>query len=180
MNYCSHCGSRALVRKIPKGDNTNRFVCETCGTIHYQNPKIVVGCLPIYKDQILLCKRSIEPCKGKWNLPAGFMENGETAEEGAVRETYEEACVKVELIRLHCIYTLTKFNQVYLLFLSNLSSPEFKPGDETEEVRLFKPDEIPWDEIGFVSSIFALERHFEDPSSLTVHIGSYNGNFIGR
>ena len=177
MNYCSHCGSDKLVQKVPSGDSVTRYICEFCHTVHYQNPKIVVGCLPLYDNKILLCKRAIEPRKGTWNLPAGFMENGETVEEGAIRETFEEAMVKVKIRHLHCVYTLSKFNHVYLLFLADIITPDFSPGEETLEVHLFDPDEIPDDEIGFVSSSFALEKYFENQNSTKTHIGSFSGGF---
>ncbi len=168
-----------MVLKIPSDEHITRNICENCGTVHYQNPKVVVGCLPIFRDKILLCKRAIEPCKGKWNLPAGYMENGETAEDGAIRETWEEALVKVNIRHLHCVYSLSRFNQVYLLFLADILNSDFSPGEETEEVRLFKPTEIPWDEIGFVSSHFALEKYLQNTGSKEAFIGSYSGSFAG-
>lgn len=173
MNYCSQCGSDALVYRTPEGDNRPRFICSDCQYIHYQNPKMVVGCLPVYEGKILLCRRGIEPMKGHWNLPAGFMENGESAEEGAIRETLEEANAKVDLIRLHTVYSVVHVNQVYLIFLVKLRSPHFSPGQETLETQLFAPEDIPFEDIAFSSNVFTLKRYLTDPESTEVHLGSY-------
>ncbi len=177
MNFCSNCGSDQLHFKIPKGDNRPRFICNNCKQIHYQNPKIVVGCLPFYEDQLLLCKRDIEPRKGFWNLPAGFMENGETVEEGAMREVWEEAKAKVELLHLHTIFNIIHVNQVYLLFLAKLETPDFGAGDETSAAQLFKLDEIPFDQLAFNSNKFAIQRYIDNPKNIKVQIGRYNRTF---
>lgn len=176
MNYCSTCGSDNLMQQIPEGDNRLRIVCQDCEAIHYQNPKLVVGCLPIWEDQILLCRRAIEPRKGFWNLPAGFLENGETVEEGALRETREETGAEVSIMRLHALYNLAPVNQVYLFYLAALTSFDFDGGTESLEVKLFRPDEIPYDEMAFSSSSFAIRQYlaFAGTSYHGVHIGSWN------
>ncbi|MEL6672203.1 MAG: NUDIX hydrolase [Bacteroidota bacterium] len=173
MNFCSQCGSAALLFRIPKGDNRPRFVCTDCGTIHYQNPNMVVGCLPVYEGKILLCKRAIAPREGYWNLPAGYLENGETAEDGAKRETMEEAGVKVDILRMHALYSIPRINQIYLFFLGKLPSPELNPGEESLDARLFAPEEIPYDQMAFPSSTFAIKHYLR-----TRHT-NYHGVFIG-
>ncbi|MEW8208657.1 MAG: NUDIX hydrolase [Candidatus Thiodiazotropha taylori] len=133
MNFCSQCGAKVEV-KVPDGDNRPRHVCDSCSTIHYQNPKIVVGCIPVWEDQILLCRRAIEPRYGLWTLPAGFMENGETSQQGAARETLEEATARVDVEGLYGLYNLPHINQVYLIFRSRLLDLEFAAGTESLEV----------------------------------------------
>ena len=179
MRFCSECGSNRIVMEIPEGETLLREVCRNCGKIYYTNPRVVAGCLPVSGAQVLICRRAIEPCLGKWNLPAGFLEANETAEEGAIRETLEEAHAKVEIIRLHCLYSITHVNLVYLIFLARLSDLHFKPGIETSEVKLFKYEDIPWDEIGFTSSVFALKKYFEnkDKDSVTTFIGHHTLDF---
>ncbi len=172
MNYCSHCGSEGIQRTIPEGDRFERILCSDCGKIHYHNPRMIVGCLPIYEDRILLLKRGIEPRYGYWNLPAGFLESREEVEKGAKRETWEEARADVELIRLHCIYNLPHADQVYMHFLARLNTPEFEAAEETLEAELFEPHRIPWDHIAFSSTTFALERYLAEPERETPHIGS--------
>lgn len=173
MNFCPTCGSDSLRQQIPEGDNRLRIVCQQCETIHYQNPKLVVGCLPVWNDQILLCRRAIEPRKGYWNLPAGYMENGETVEQAAVRETLEETGAEVSLLRLHTVYNLPTVNQVYLFFLANVESHNFDGGTESLEVKLFHPDEIPYQEMAFVSSTFAIRQYLDDTSFHGVHSGTW-------
>ncbi len=176
MNFCSNCGSDQIEFRIPEGDTFHRFICNNCGTIFYDNPRVIVGCLPIYHDKIMLCKRSIQPQLGLWNLPAGFLEKGEKPEEGAIRETYEESLARVELIKLHVVFSLPLVNQVYLHFLAKLKDARFGPTKESQEVQLFSHDEIPWDDIAFHSSTYALEKFLEfGPDFQGVHIGSYNG-----
>ena len=150
MNYCSDCGAN-VVEKIPDGDNRPRFVCEQCGSIHYQNPKIVAGCIPEWQGRILLCKRAIEPRYGRWTLPAGFMENNETALEAAMRETEEEARARVEILDLYTLISLPHINQVYMMFRSRLLDLNFEAGEETLEVQLFELDRIPWEELAFLT-----------------------------
>ncbi|UCF35647.1 MAG: NUDIX hydrolase, partial [Acidobacteriota bacterium] len=143
MKFCSECGGPTTV-KVPRGDSYERDVCERCNRIFYRNPRIVVGTLPRWKGQILLCRRAIEPRYGFWTLPSGFMENGESVEEGALRETREEARAEVSIVRLFSVFSLPHVNQVYLTFLADLKTPEFGAGAESLEVRLFQPSEIPW------------------------------------
>ncbi|MEM9887000.1 MAG: NUDIX hydrolase [Bacteroidota bacterium] len=175
MNFCSNCGSDHLEYRIPKGDNRARQICGNCKMIHYTNPKIVTGCLPIWEDQVLLCKRAIEPCKGLWNVPAGYLENGETAEEGAMREVWEEAEAKVHILGVLAIYSLPHVNQIYIHFLGQLKSLDYGVGIESLETQLFSEEDIPWDTIAFTSSSFALKKYFKDRKngSHQAHIGAY-------
>jgi ADP-ribose pyrophosphatase YjhB (NUDIX family) len=161
MKYCSQCGSQVEVT-IPAGDNRPRHVCTACGTIHYQNPKVVVGCIPVWEDRILLCRRAIEPRYGLWTLPAGFMENGETSQQGAARETLEEACARVEVQALYTLFNLPHIDQIYLLFRSRLLDLDFAAGEESLEVQLFEETEIPWEEIAFPVIRESLKLYFED------------------
>lgn len=173
MNYCSHCGSAQLVRKVPEGDNLPRFVCERCHTTHYQNPKIVVGCLPEWEDKILLCKRAIEPRYGLWTLPAGFMENNETLEQGAARETWEEAQARLEQLSLYTVFSLPHISQVYIIFRAQLCDLTYAAGVESLDVRLFSKDEIPWDELAFPVIHKTLIHYFQDRANgeFPVHVG---------
>ncbi|EHQ07180.1 NUDIX hydrolase [Leptonema illini] len=176
MKYCSICGGPLEVR-VPDGDTMERYVCPSCGEIHYQNPRMIVGCLPVWNEKILLCKRAIEPRYGKWTIPAGFMELGERVEEGAMRETHEEANARVEILRLQTVYSIPHINQVYLLFLARLLDLDFHPGTETLETRLFLHDEIPWDEIAFSAVQFSLHSYLEDvarPDQATTHVGFFD------
>jgi len=161
MNYCSQCGEKVTV-KVPTGDNMPRHVCDACGIIHYQNPKIVVGCIPAWEDRILLCKRAIEPSYGLWTLPAGFMENGETVQQGAARETLEEANARVEIGALYALFNLPHINQVYMLFRSRLLDLDFGPGAESLETELLDQSQIPWDEIAFPVIHESLLLYFQD------------------
>lgn len=176
MKYCSNCGSKNIGLSIPEGDTFRRFVCPSCDTIFYDNPRVIVGCLPILEEKIMLCRRAIQPQYGLWNLPAGFLENGEKVDAGAARETLEESMANVEIIKLHAVFSLPKVNQVYLHFLAELNSEKFGPTSESLEVKLFEKEEIPWDEIAFHSSTFAIEKYFEFGKSYRgVHVGSYDG-----
>jgi ADP-ribose pyrophosphatase YjhB (NUDIX family) len=161
MKYCSECGQPVRI-KVPAGDNRPRHVCDNCSTIHYLNPKIVTGTLPIWEDQILLCKRAIEPRYGLWTLPAGFMEIGESTEQAAERESREEANANLEIQQLYTIISLPHIDQVYMLYRAQLSDLEFSPGDETLEVKLFREEHIPWQELAFRTIHFTLQRFFED------------------
>jgi ADP-ribose pyrophosphatase YjhB (NUDIX family) len=176
LNFCPHCGSANLELKIPEGDTFERYVCQDCHTIHYLNPRVIVGCLPIYKNKIIICKRAIEPCQGKWNLPAGFMENGERAEDGALRELKEETGLAGQILKLHCIYSIPHVNQVYLIFLTRIHSSLAVPGDESLEVKYFEEHEVPWGEIGFTSSVYAIEKYIECKTK-NIHT-TYIGSFI--
>lgn len=160
MKYCSNCAV-AVVLKKPQGDTRDRWVCERCGIVHYQNPKIVVGCIPERDGKVLLCKRAIEPRSGFWTVPAGFMELGETIAAGAARETLEEACAKVTIGHLFASVDVVEAGQLHLFFTASLDS-DFAAGDESLEVELFSEAEIPWDDIAFRSGKFALRKYFED------------------
>ena len=161
MNFCSHCGNTLVVR-IPEGDHLPRHICGSCGTVHYQNPKMVVGCIPEWEDKILLCRRAIEPRYGLWTLPAGFMENGETTLEGAARETWEEAGARIEMGSLYTLFNLPHINQVYLMFRARLLDLNYQSGIESLETKLFTEAEIPWDEIAFRTVRATLELYFKD------------------
>lgn len=162
MKFCSTCGSARIEWKVPEGDNMPRHVCADCQTIHYQNPKIVTGCLPEWEDKVLLCKRAIEPRYGLWTLPAGFMENKETVEQAAIRETWEEAQAKVSNAQLYVVISLPYINQVYMLFKAQLLAPEFAAGAESLEVDLFTKQQIPWDELAFPVIKKTLEFYYAD------------------
>lgn len=166
MRFCSACGHRVSL-KIPAGDNRERYVCDQCETIHYQNPNPVVGCLLEWHGKILLCRRSIEPRYGYWTLPAGFMENGESTHEGAAREAFEEANATAEGLRLFGVYNLPRISQVYLMFQGVLKDGFSKAGDESLEVRLFKESEIPWEELAFPVVIESLQRFYDKRSVQT-------------
>lgn len=164
MNFCSQCGSPVFER-IPEGDDRQRFVCDVCGAIHYQNPKMVVGCIPEWEDKILLCRRSIEPKTGKWTLPAGYLENGETVVEGAKRETLEEAGARVDALEPYALMSLAYISQVYLIFRARLMDTDFTPGTESSDVKLFSEEEIPWDDLAFGVVRETLRRYFRDRPS---------------
>ncbi|SDW13591.1 NUDIX hydrolase [Nitrosomonas communis] len=161
MKFCSSC-SATVELYIPEGDTLPRFVCSTCHTIHYQNPKIIVGCIPEWKDKILLCRRAIAPREGKWTVPAGFMENNETLAQAAARETLEEANARVEIGDLYAVYSLPHISQVYLLFRAHLLDLDFSPGIESLEVKLFDELEIPWNEIAFRVIHDPLKRYLQE------------------
>jgi ADP-ribose pyrophosphatase YjhB (NUDIX family) len=149
-------------------------MCDDCGTVHYENPKVVVGCIPVWKDKVLLCRRAIEPGLGKWTLPAGYLENGETADQGAVRETYEEAGARVEIAQPYALFSLTFADHIYFMFHARMLNPQFTPGKESLSVRLFSESEIPWSEIAFGVIREILERFFRDRSQngiLSLQVG---------
>ncbi len=158
MKYCSACAT-PVVFSIPDGDNMPRYHCPACKAIHYQNPRLITGTLPVLEGRILLCKRNIEPRWGYWTLPGGFMENGETLQEGAARETWEEACNAPDLGQMLTIINLPEFNQVHVFYLAHMTSPEFSPTPESLEVRLFAVEDIPWDELAF-RTVSATLRHY--------------------
>ena len=160
MKYCSSCG-RTVTYRVPQHDNRERAVCDSCGRVHYRNPLVVVGCIPERNGRVLLCKRAIEPRYGKWTLPAGFMELGETVAGGAARETLEESLATVELGRLFALVDVIDAGQVHLFYTGKLVS-DYGAGEETLEAGLFAENEIPWDEIAFRSVAFALRKFFED------------------
>ena len=150
MKFCSKCGSKVSI-EIPTGDNRLRAVCSNCKTIHYENPKIVVGCLSTWENKILLCKRAIEPRLGFWTLPAGFLELNESTEEGAIRETIEESGAKIALGALFAIFDLPFCNQVHMFFLAKMLNPSLNPGIESLEAKLFPINQIPWSQLSFTS-----------------------------
>ncbi|HEX6794124.1 MAG TPA: NUDIX hydrolase [Casimicrobiaceae bacterium] len=174
MKFCSACGSPRIERRVPDGDTLPRDVCAECGTIHYQNPKIVVGCLPEWQGRVLLCKRAIEPRKGLWTLPAGFLENGETLVDGALRETLEEADARVAIGDLYAVISLPQINQVYMMFRARLLDLGFGPGAESLEVRLFDESEIAWESLAFRTIARTLRNYFLDRrlDAFTLHVSA--------
>ena len=160
MKYCSDCGG-PVSRRTPEKDTHERWVCDDCDMVHYQNPLIVVGCVAERNGKVLLCRRAIEPRHGYWTVPAGFMELGETVAGGAARETLEEACATVDLGHLFASVDVIDAGQVHLFFSGTLVS-DYGVGEESLEVALFSADEIPWDELAFQSGKFALKKYFED------------------
>ena len=165
INYCTYCGKNISIA-IPEGDNRERHMCLDCGEIQYQNPKIIAGCLPVWEDKILLCKRAIEPRYGTWTIPAGFMENGETIEQGAARETREEALAEVTDLELYQIFNVTRVNQIYMLFRARLIDPKgYGVGSESLEVELFDEKDIPWEGISFKVIHQTLERFLYERKS---------------
>ena len=156
MKFCSQCGASIKI-EIPKDDNQPRFICIECDFIHYENPRIVVGCVPIYKDQVLLCLRAIEPRRNYWTLPAGFLENKEGLQDGAARETEEEALIKPIIGSLIAVVDVIHAHQVHVFFRANLENLEFGPGKESLDVRMFKLSEIPWGQMAFKTGKIALK-----------------------
>ena len=161
MKFCSNCGS-AVARRVPPGDSLPRYVCDACGSIHYQNPKLVVGALPEWEGRLLLCRRAIEPRYGYWTLPAGFMEDDETAGDAAVRETLEEAGARIELAPPFSMISVPRVNQVHLFYRARLLDLEFKPGAESLEVALFEEAQVPWRDIAFRTVGLTLRHWFAD------------------
>jgi ADP-ribose pyrophosphatase YjhB (NUDIX family) len=161
INFCPSCGA-AVELRCPDDDNRPRHICIACGTIHYQNPKIVICSIPEWDDKILMCRRAIEPRYGLWTLPGGFMENGETTAEAAIRETAEEANARIAIGDPYSMYSLPHVNHVNILFRARLLDTDFSPGPESLEVKLFTEAEIPWDEIAFRPVKLSLEHYFAD------------------
>jgi ADP-ribose pyrophosphatase YjhB (NUDIX family) len=159
MKFCSQCAQPVTLR-IPAGDNRQRYVCDACGMIHYQNPNIVAGCIVEWEDRILLCRRAIEPRYGMWTLPAGFMENAETTERAATRETREEARADVDITSLYALFNIPHISQVYMIYRASLKTPDYGPTEESLEVDLFSEHEIPWNEIAFPVIHETLQRYF--------------------
>ena len=159
--FCGLCGN-ATEKQIPEGDHVEREVCSDCGHIHYVNPKVIVGSIPVYDNKILMCKRNIEPRHGYWTLPAGFMETSETTEQGAARETREESEASLKNMELYALFDLPYISQVYVMYRAELASAHFAPTPESSEVRLFAENEILWDEIAFPIVSQLLLDYFED------------------
>jgi ADP-ribose pyrophosphatase YjhB (NUDIX family) len=172
MKFCSNCG-QPVTQKIPAGDSVPRYVCDACHTIHYQNPRMIVGCIVEWADRILLCRRAIEPRYGCWTVPAGFMENGETTQDGAIRETLEEANARIEILPLYALYNIPHINQVYLLYRARLLDLDFRAGAETLEARLFREPEIPWNELAFATVRNTLMHYYHDRR--VGHYGFHSG-----
>jgi ADP-ribose pyrophosphatase YjhB (NUDIX family) len=176
MKFCSEC-AYPVVLQIPEGDNRPRYVCAQCETIHYHNPKLVVGSIPVWEEdgqlRVLLCKRAIEPRHGFWTLPAGFMENNETTAQAAVRETEEEAGADIAIGDLFSLLNVAQVHQVHLFYLAQLRNLDFKPGIESLDVQLFAEHEIPWDELAFPTIRKTLELFFAD----SVQIKESGGGF---
>ena len=164
MKYCSSCGS-SVDYLVPAGDNRPRHVCNDCGTIHYSNPNNVCGAILTHGDEVLLCRRAIEPRYGLWTLPAGFMENGETIAEAAARECLEEANARANSLHLFGVFSLPHISQVYLMFRGELASKDFHAGDESLEVALFDQAGIPWDELAFPVIGHSLRLYFNGLAS---------------
>ena len=186
MNFCSQCGGKTELR-IPQGEDRERAVCTQCSTIHYQNPKMIVGCIIEHEDQIVLCKRAIEPRYGYWTIPAGFMEIGESAMQGAARESHEEASAEVRIVAPYAHFDVTHIAQAYIVYRAQLvipkSGPAFAPGPESLEVKLVRPSEIPWGDLAFGAVRRALELYVEDVASgrYRCHLGSIHreeGSFV--
>ncbi|WP_418315387.1 NUDIX hydrolase [Piscinibacter sakaiensis] len=161
IRHCRSCGNKVRY-EVPPDDNRERAVCSACRTIHYENPLNVVGTLPVWGEQVLLCKRNIEPRHGMWTLPAGFMEQGETTAEGALRETIEEAGAHVEMQGLYTLLNVTRVSQVHMYYRARLLDTDFAPGPETIEARLFREHEIPWEQLAFRTVRATLQFFFED------------------
>jgi ADP-ribose pyrophosphatase YjhB (NUDIX family) len=161
MKFCSACGA-AVERLIPDGDHLPRYVCPACKTVHYENPRIIAGCVPEWQGKILLCKRAIEPRRGYWTIPAGFMENGEALQDGAAREAMEEALANVEIGSLLAIVNVIRAHQVHIMFRARLLDTHFGVGPESLEVQLYDEADIPWQDMAFLSVDFALRRYLDD------------------
>ena len=172
MKFCSTCG-QAVSLLVPPGDNRERYVCPQCGTIHYQNPRNVVGTVPVWEDKVLLCRRAIEPRYGYWTLPAGFMENDETTAAAAGRETEEEAGANIELGDLFSLLNVVHVHQVHLFYLARLVDLDFAPGIESLDVQLFGESEIPWSDLAFPTIRTTLELFFADRRRMRTDGGTY-------
>jgi ADP-ribose pyrophosphatase YjhB (NUDIX family) len=170
--YCSQCGNQSVIFKIPQHDTLHRHVCDHCNTIFYDNPKVVVGAVTTYQGNFLLCKRAIDPQKGLWTYPAGYLENQESLEDAARREAMEEAGVSIKLTRLLGIYSLTAVNQVHIIYAAEMIRPDNSPGHESIEVALFKQDQIPWENLAFPVIRWALSAHINNhPDSIDSNTG---------
>lgn len=173
QKFCSVCGT-PLTRRVPPEDNRVRDVCDQCGAVHYQNPRNVVGVVPIFGDRVLLCRRAIEPRYGKWTLPAGFMELGETTAQGAMRETQEEAGAQIELGPLYTIIDVPQAEQVHFFYLARVTSEMLYPGPESSEAAFFRLEDIPWGELSFRTVSTTLQHYVNDASSGVFPIHHYD------
>ena len=173
MKFCSNC-AHSITWGFVKGDHIPRFYCENCGVIHYKNPLIIVGCLPIWEDKVMLCRRGIEPQLGLWNIPGGFMENGETVEQGAIREMLEETFCHVQHLTLHTVFNVVYANQVHIHFLAEMVDLNYQTTPESTEIQLFTEGGIPWKDVAFESTKFALRHYFEDRKQglRQIHMGN--------
>ena len=169
MKYCSQCGGKTKLQ-IPQDDDRPRFICSQCGFVHYQNPRLVVGSIPVHEDQVLLCLRAIEPRKNYWTLPAGFLENGESISDGAIRETEEEALITPNLGEIIAIVDVVYAEQVHVFFRARLDNLDFGPGRESLDVKLFKLTEIPWEEIAFKTVKIALRTQINKASNDSIPV----------
>ena len=174
IRFCSQCGAHTSL-SVPPGDDVSRYVCDACGHIHYQNPKIVVGTIPQWEDRVVLCRRAIEPGYGRWTLPGGFLETGETLEQGARRETMEECGADVDICSLYAVYSLPHVDQVYMMFCAPMRDAHVARGTESLDVRLFRHGDIPWDDLAF-RVIHTIMTHYVNDSMqnnvLSVRIGT--------
>jgi ADP-ribose/FAD diphosphatase len=161
MQFCSGCG-QSIERRIPTGEDRERHICGACGVIHYQNPKMVVGCVIEHGGRILLCKRAIEPRRGYWTVPAGYLELGESAMAGAIRETREEARAEVRIVAPYAHFDVPHIGQAYIIYRAVLENERFSPGPESLEVDLVAPQAIPWDQLAFPVVRHALELLLDD------------------
>ena len=171
MPYCLQCGHLAET-KIPPMDSRPRIVCPSCGYIHYENPKVINGCLLIHEDRVLLCRRAIEPRHGYWTLPAGFMELGETMKDGGNRECFEEAEAIGSALELYCLYDIPDIGQIHVMFIGSLKDGKFGVGIESLECALFAEEDIPWEDLAFQNVIETLQHYFADRKA-----GATLGNF---
>jgi len=169
MKFCSQCGA-AVEQRIPEGDSLPRFVCPSCQTVHYTNPKVVVGCLAEWEGKILMCRRAIEPRHGLWTLPAGFLEDDETTIQGAMRETLEEAGARVEVTGLYTLFNLPSVNQVYVMYRARLLDLDFTPGPESLEVELMDESAVPWGMMAFEVITQTLRLYWQDYRHGAFHI----------
>ena len=174
MNFCSNCGEITVIM-VPDGDNRERNVCRNCGTIHYENPRIIAGCIVLNNNKVLLCRRAIEPRIGLWTVPAGFMENGETVAEAALRETWEEARTEPILDKLYMVTSIPRINQVYMLYLAFLAKEKHDPGPESLETRFFSLEEIPWNNLAFntVQQSLQFLKNDLDKKSFSFHANDH-------
>ncbi len=168
IKFCTQCG-HPITRQIPQNDDHVRAVCSSCGHVHYENPKMVVGTIPVFQDRILMCKRNIDPRKGCWTLPAGYLENEESVQQGAVRETLEETRAQVRILSPYRMFNILFVEQIYMMFIAELLSQDFGPTTESTDVRLFSQSNIPWDEIAFDVIRQTLEDYFTDRKNAGDH-----------